>query len=161
MTAKTSVPAAVLEEAKRMFLEYRSLKEIATQLAVPRTTLQYHATNYWNFEREMQKAEMFKAFSDQKKVTMTRLSEASLKIMTRALEESARSAEPPTLREAQQTAMILESIDKILRLDENRPTEITENRPTTTVELKKRLALDPFAEIEDIEPIQRKEIANE
>lgn len=151
MTVKSIVPEKMLEEAKRMFMEYRSLREISIQLAVPRTTLQYHATNYWNYEREMQKSEMFKAFSDQKKVTMTKLSESSLKLMVRALEAAADSDREPTLREAQQTAMILESIDKILRLDDGKPTDITESRPTTLIELKKRLSLDPFAEIEDVE----------
>jgi hypothetical protein len=151
MTAKTNIPVAVLDEAKRMFMEYVPLSVIATQLGVARTSLSYHATTYWNLERELAKSEMFAAFASQKKVTMTRLSEAALKILVRAMENSADSDNAPTLKEGQQTAMILESIDKILRLDEGTPTDITESRPTTTIELKRRLLLDPFAEIQDVE----------
>ena len=152
MTAKTPISEAILSEAKKLYMEYMPIKTIASQLNVNRTSIQYHANSHWEVEREMQKAEMFKAFSSQKKLTMTKLSEYTLKILTRALEEASKSDEPPTLREAQQTALILESIDKIMRLDDGTPTEITEGKPITTIELKKRLQNDPFAgEIKEVE----------
>lgn len=160
MTTKTVIPVAILNEAKQMFMEYMPVKTIANQLSIPRTTLQYHAQKYWELERNLQRAEMFKNFSDQKKVTMTSISESALKIMTRAIESMADGNEAPSLREAAQASMILESIDKILRLDDGKPTDITEARPTTTIELKKRLSLDPFAEVEWTE-VDAKQIEEE
>lgn len=151
MTSKTKISEEKLEEAKRMYMEYKPIKVIAEQLGVPRTTVQYHANQYWETERELAKNELFRQFTSLKKATLTKLSEASLKIMTRALENAASSDEPPTLREAQQTSLILEAIDKILRLDDGKPTDITESKPVTTIELKKRLSADPFAEIIDAE----------
>jgi len=147
----------ILDQAKKMYMEYTPIKAIAEQLSVPRTSIQYHANNEWELERELQKAELFRTFTSQKKATMTKLSEHSLKIMMRALEAAARSDTPPTLREAQQTALILESIDKILRLDDNKPTEIIDSKPVTTIELKKKLALDPFSD-EEVMEVEYKEV---
>ena len=152
MVSKTKATEEVLEKAKKLYLEYVPIKEIAAKLGIGRTTIQYHANTYWDTERELQKAELFRAFSDTKKVTMTKLSSASLQIMVKAIEETAKNKDrPPTLREAQQAAQILESIDKIMRLDDGKPTDITESKPVTTIELRKKLSLDPFAKIEEIE----------
>ena len=73
------------------------------------------------------------------------MSNASIIIMTRALQELAKRDQPPSIAEAKRATEILESLDKISRLDENKPTEITEERPITTVELKERLSIDPFS----------------
>lgn len=154
MTAKQVVPQAILDEAKKLYMEYMPVKTISVQLGVPRTTLNYHANKYWDFERNLSRAEMFKNFSDQKKVVMTNMSESALKIMTRAMEATADSDTPPTLHMASQCATILESIDKILRLDDNKPTDITESRPVTLKDLKKRLSVDPFSEVEYIEDVR-------
>jgi hypothetical protein len=155
MTKKQVIPEALLLEAKSMYMEYVPVKTISEQLGVARTTLQYHATRHWDFERNLARAEMFKNFSEQKKVTMTTMSEAALKIMTRAMENLADGDTMPTLQQANQASAILESIDKILRLDDNKPTDITESRPTTTVELKKRLELDPFSNVEWIDKLPK------
>lgn len=154
MSAKSVTSPAILAECKKLFMEYIPIKTIATQMSVPRTTIQYHATHNWHNEREMLRSEMFRNFAEQKKVVMTNMSEAALKILTRALEATAKADEPPSLRDAGQAAAILESIDKILRLDEGTATDITEVKATTTVELKKRLSSDPFADVRWVDEIK-------
>ncbi|MCK9370516.1 hypothetical protein M0R04_11450 [Candidatus Dojkabacteria bacterium] len=154
MTTKTPVNQTILNECKKQFMEYVPIKTIAAQTGLNRTTIQYHANNYWNTEREMLKSELFRNFAEQKKVIMTDMSSAALKILTRALEATAKGDEPPSLRDATQAAAILESIDKILRLDDGAPTEITEVKATTTVELKKRLLADPFADVKWVDQVK-------
>jgi len=59
--------------------------------------------------------------------------------------------EGATPTELGKIAQVLESLDKITRLDDGKPTEITEEKPFAVDVLHKKIALDPFAQVEEIE----------
>lgn len=133
------------KEFKRRYLEGESVNSLAEEFRVKRTSAQYYANKEWKQEKALMRAELFQKFSEDKKENFIKMSNASIIIMTRALQELAKRDQPPSIAEAKRATEILESLDKISRLDENKPTEITEERPITTVELKERLSIDPFS----------------
>jgi hypothetical protein len=132
------------ETAKALYMEYQSVVSIAKELNVSRTTLQYHAKTYWEAEREMNRAELFSQFTASKKSKFIEMSEASIKIITKALTTLASRDVPPTAREAKDAVAILESLDKITRLDDGKPTDITEEKIVEVSEIKKITSLVPF-----------------
>ena len=138
-------------EAKRMYLEHFSIAEIARQFDVSRQSMSYHANKYWKSEKDLLRAELFQQFTENKRTAFTRMSQAAIDVMTRALEEQARRIEAPSIREAKDAVAILEALDKITRLDDGNPTEILAEKPLSITSLKAKLALDPFntMEIED------------
>lgn len=116
------------EEIKSLFMEYEPITEIAAKYNVPRTSLQYHATQKkanWTVEREMNKAQLFSQFSSTKKSSFIKMSNSIIKVMSRAIDHLADRDMPPTTREAKDVTVMLESLDKITRLDDGSPTEIT------------------------------------
>jgi hypothetical protein len=158
MTKPKRLSKEQLSHAKRMFMNYESITQIAKSMEVARSSIQYHVKNSWDAEREMNKAELFHQLASTKKVHFTNISDAALKIMTRAIEDTANRSGEITLREAQTAAAILETIDKITRLDEGTPTDIISNqeKPMTIVEVQKKIALDPFAD--SVPAVEYKEV---
>ena len=147
------------KEFKRRYLEGESINSLSEEFRVKRTSAQYYATKEWQQEKALMRAELFQQFSEDKKENFIKMSNASIIIMTRALQELAKRDNPPTIAEAKRATEILESLDKISRLDENKPTEITEERPITTLELKDKLSLDPFSGV--VKEVEFKEINDE
>lgn len=147
------------KEFKRRYLEGESINSLSEEFRVKRTSAQYYANKEWKQEKALMRAELFQQFSDDKKENFIKMSNASIIIMTRALQELAKRDNPPTIAEAKRATEILESLDKISRLDENKPTEITEERPITTVELKDKLSLDPFSGV--VKEVEFKEVSDE
>lgn len=137
-----------LELAKSMYLEHYSVSEISKRLNVPRTSVSYHANRYWKEEKDLLKAELFAQFTENKRMHFTRMKESSITIISRALSELAQRNVPPTVVEAKKATEILESLDKITRLDDNSPTEIVEERPISVINLQKKINLDPFSQTE-------------
>lgn len=159
MTDKfTDLSKELQEEIKTEYLKGESLVSLAERYKVKRTTLSYHANKNWKQELELQRAELFSHFSKAKKANFIKMSESAIKVMTRALEDMADRDIPPSIREAKDAAVILESLDKITRLDDGSPTEIVAEKPISITELKAKLLLDPFSEGEEIEEIDYKEV---
>lgn len=146
--------------AKEMYLAYDSVTDIAQKYNVLRTSISYHANTYWKKDRDLLRADLFASFSELKRATFTKMSESAIKVMTKALQHVADREEPPTMREAKDVSVILEALDKITRLDEGKPTDILEERPFSTIELQRKINMDPFAG-EGIEDANFKEITDE
>lgn len=150
------------EKMKQKYLNYIPVSKIAREHGVSRTTLQYHATTHWNPVRESMRAETFGEFMDTKRESFVKMSKTSMSIIKSALEELSNRDVPPTMREAQMAVNVLVELDKITRLDDGAPTEITAEKPLSLEAVKKKIALDPFSkEIEKIEEIAFTEVENE
>lgn len=137
---------------KDMYMEYHSIRKIASAFNVTRSTVVWHInSNAWEAERKLNESEVFSSFSDSKKVDFVKMTQSATQIMARSLENLATRHEPPTINEATRAADILKTLDNILRLDDGKPTDIVENtdKPIDGKELKKRLKADPFAKLED------------
>lgn len=132
------------EFAKEKYMEYQSIASIAKELDVPRTTIQYHANKYWDVEREMMKAELFQQFSSTKKQHFIEMSQKAMHIISKSLSHLAARDNPPTPREAKDATTILEALDKITRLDDGKPTEITEEKVMELKDIEAIAELVPF-----------------
>lgn len=135
-----------LATMKMMYMDYVPANRIASKFKVARSTVQYHISNGWKVERDMSKAEMFANLSESKKVDLAAMTERTLSIIKKAIIALDERNEPPTMQEAEKAKNILDSIDKITRLDDGNPTDILSNqdKPMSASELKKKLRLDPF-----------------
>ena len=155
----TDLPKKDQERIKQEYLEGKSLAAISRENEIARTSLSYHANKYWKEELNLLRAELFSNFSTNKKANFIKMSESAIAVMSKALQELAEREYPPTIREAKDATVILESLDKITRLDDGSPTEIVAEKPISIKELKAKLALDPFSEEGEIEDATFKEIS--
>lgn len=148
------------DAAKQRYMEYQSVASIAEELNVARTTVQYHAKTHWETEREMLKAELFSQFTKTKRSKFIEMSEASIKIINKSLQALINREEPPSTREAKDATVILEALDKITRLDDGKPTEITEEKVMDMNEIQAIATLVPFKPklAEPIEEVEYEEI---
>jgi len=145
------------ERLKQAYLEGESVKSLAESYGLKRTSLSYHANKYWKEELKLLRSELFESFSSSKRANFIKMSNSAIKVMSKALEELAIREHPPTIREAKDATLILESLDKITRLDDGNPTDIIAEKPISIIELQKKLQQDPFYE-EEIEEVEFKEV---
>jgi len=140
-----AIDPKVLESAKERYMNYENTAGIARSLGVAKSTLQGYVNKEWRAERELTKSEMFEDVAKFKKVQFVKLTENTIIILSRALENLVQNKQNITMREARDVASIMESLDKITRLDDNKPTDIIrEEKVTTSISLQERLKADPF-----------------
>lgn len=144
--------------AKEMYMNFVPITKIARHMNIARTSLQYYCNKYWQGERALQKAEAHQQFLDTKRLSFTKMSQGAIDIVSKAITELNERPHPPTMAEAQKATMVLEAIDRITRLDDGNPTEISAEKPVSVKELKKKIALDPFAE--EVEEISYEEVTD-
>jgi hypothetical protein len=157
MAKKTfsKLPKNKQEEIKERYIQGETIMGLADEYGLTRTSIQYHANKHWDTEKELLKAELFQKFSSNKKENFLKMSQHSITIITRALQAMANNPNPPTVMEAKRATEILESLDKITRLDEGKPTDITEEKVATAKELREKLSIDPFADVEEVEYVEK------
>jgi hypothetical protein len=137
-------------KAKSLYLDYTPFTEILELADVSRDQLKYYIRKYWREERERFKSELFDDFTSNKKASLLKLGRSTLQVLERGMTHLAKRETPPTPQEARSAAAVFEAMDKILKLDEGKATDIIETtQPADVVELKKRLRKDPMLEIED------------
>jgi hypothetical protein len=141
---------AKLARAREMYMEYKSVPEISMETGLNPRSIRYHVDNHWNRERAADQQKFFEYIADNKRVQLVNITDRALAIIENSLRELA--AKPLIkVQDARMVADILEKIDKILKLDEGKATSITTSAPPSTViELKKRLKVDPFIQLEDV-----------
>lgn len=133
-----------LTAAKEMFMAFRPVKEIAEATGINYRSLLYH-TNKWKDERNLVRNELLKELTENKKAVLVSLTGNSLSCIDRAIEDLKNRPNPPSIHEARMLTNIVSEIDKIIRLDDDRPTDIiAEHKPTTIVEIREKLKQDPF-----------------
>lgn len=146
----TKIDQTTLEQAKDRYMKYESIAALAKEYNLPRTTLQNYVNKEWKAERELIRAELFEDVSRAKKVQFVKLTENAITILSRSLENLVKNKVDISMKEAKDVASIMESLDKITRLDENKPTEIhSQERVVTVLELREKLNVDPFFTMED------------
>jgi len=149
MTKKIS--KKLLEEAKEKYMTYKSINSISKELDIPRSSLSHYVNKEWRLERDLARTEVVSQLAASKRQDFTTMTQSIITIMSRSLQHLAKRDTPPTTKEAMDAANILDKLDKITRLDNGDPTEILrDEKPATIIEIKEKLALDPFSEeIED------------
>ena len=132
------------EAIKDRYLGGESIIALSEEYDIKRTSLQYYVNKNWKEEKALMEAELFQKFTTTKREAFLKMSDSSIKIIMKALEGISNREEPPTIAEAKKATEILESLDKITRLDEGKPTDIAEERVMTAIEVRQKLGLDPF-----------------
>jgi predicted DNA-binding protein YlxM (UPF0122 family) len=154
MSKQKKLNKTQIEKMKEMYMSYVPISEIASTFKVVRATVTWHInSNAWQAERKLAENEVFSSFTDAKKTDFVKMTQSAVNIMSRSLEALATRHEPPSMTEATRAADILKTLDNILRLDEGKPTDIVENqdKPLTSKELKKKISVDPFANLDSEE----------
>ena len=154
--SKSKIPPAKLNKAKKLYLEYSSVSEIARETGVVRTALQYHVNKEggWKYERDINRADLLSKVASARASEFADMTNYTIISLKRAVKSLAERTDPPTVQEAKGVAAILESLDKMTRLDEGKPTDIiTEEKVVTVKELQKKISVDPFAKEVEFEEI--------
>ena len=135
-----------LEKAKQMYMQYKPMTEIAKALDINYKTVQYHATKKdkcWRLERELSKADLLSQVSESKRGAFASMTLDSITVVQKCLATLARS-ESITTTDAKKAMEILESLDRITRLDDGAPTEIVAEKPMALETIHTIVASDPF-----------------
>ena len=139
-----------LEYAKGKYMKYTPVAEIARELNVSRLTLQNYVNNSWKSERVLLSNQLSAELADSKAASITKIFSSSYK----GLESWVKKVTAPSYEmkphEAKTLMSIIESMDKITRLDQGSPTDIiSDTKPISVVEIREKiLNADPF-QIED------------
>lgn len=152
MTKKLSTDQ--IEWARRQYLNYASISEIARTLGVHRNTIgnYVHGLKGWKKERDFAKNELLTELAENKAAHISRIYGTSLDVLTRFVDDLKNRDKALTLVEARNLASILDSIDKIARLDQGSPTDIiADTKPASVIEVREILKQDPFIDYEEID----------
>jgi hypothetical protein len=140
----------LIEQAKKMYMEYKNATEIFNETGLPIRTVHYYVQRHWRAERDIIKNDYFSYVAENKRLLLNDITDSALLIIDKSLKKLVQSDENLKVHQIKAISEILESIDKIIKLDDNRPTEIhATTQPTTIIELKERLRVDPFLSLEE------------
>lgn len=147
------------EYAKKQYMAYRTVSDIARELKVSRNTLQNYVNDTWRSERTLRRNELAAEFSESKASIMNHTFSSSFKGVKAWVDKVTSPSYDIKPHEAKTLMSIIESMDKISRLDDGKPTDIvSETKPVSVIEIKKQiLQADPF----QIEDASYKEVENE
>lgn len=136
----------LIEKAKKMYMEYQPMTEIAKATGINYKTVQYHATkknHCWRVERELSKADLLSQVSESKRGAFASMTLDSITVVQKCLATLAKS-DSITTTDAKKAMEILESLDRITRLDDGSPTEIVAEKPVALETIHTIVASDPF-----------------
>lgn len=115
-----------LDNAKQMYFCYRTYKEISKQTGVSAASINYYVKQSWGFEREERKALLLTELTAGRRIELTSITRDGITAIKVAMKTILQNAENLSLSELSQLTKVLESLDKINRLDAGNPTEITQ-----------------------------------
>lgn len=149
---KKSLPTKYSEDqifkAKELYMRYTPIKEIELQTQMKQSSINYYVRTGWLDEREERKHAIISSFSDGKKVDMIHIMRDGITALKQATKATLLRASDLSLNEMTALTKILESMDKIARLDSGLATEITEQKQAKdTIEI-----INPFVKIGEDEP---------
>ena len=154
LMADNKISTAKLDKAKKLYMQYESITGVAKAIGVARSSVSYHVKkdDGWEFERNLLRAELLNKVSASRSADFASMTSSTINVLKRALQTLEKREEPPSVSEAKGAASILDILDKIDRLDQGSPTDIIQSEKIVTVsELQKKIKLDPFNTVEEIE----------
>jgi len=156
MVNNSIIPIKVKEEAKRLYFNYWSPREISDFLQQNYETVRKWVTRYdWYKEREATIKDELSDLANRRAHQMNKVMTDGLDAMIEAVANAKKGA--TTIDDAEKISKMIANIDKLYRLQTGKPTEIKEERKYTSVEHKalgtkesllKALKDDPFMDVE-------------
>jgi len=151
---------AQLDKAKKMYMNYMSIADIAEKMGMPRTSVSNYVQASWKKERQLMSNDLLNEVTANKRVMLTKLAGKSIDLIGKALHDLSRKTELSAY-EANVLAGLLDKIDKIMKLDAGQATDIiAEAKPATIVEIQRKLEMDPFY-IEEAEVVEENNEEND
>lgn len=117
---KRSVSDDTLEVCRVMYMEHTPLSQIAREMNVPRSTLQYYENSMWRSERELVSSELLSTISSKRLHSLHELNGGGVKILSRAVQNLVTRKDPPSTREAMDIVKIMEVLDKLASYADNK-----------------------------------------
>lgn len=138
-----------IKQAKDLYFAYTPLKQICVTTGFKYESLKHYISTYWKEERELAKHDIIDSFTESKRAVILSISKHGLELLDRGLTDLLKSGRPLKTYEISQIATLVTELDKIIKLDDGRPTEIlAELKPASFIEIKKLLQKDPFLSLE-------------
>jgi hypothetical protein len=137
------------EMAKAMYMKYEPLSIIEASTGITVSNLKNYSRK-WKIERDAIRSEIIHALTESKRALMFSISKNGLEVLAKAMEDLRKGTRQLSPKEMSGIANIINDLDKIVKLDDGNPTDIiAEIKPSSTIEIRKLMAADPFGEIED------------
>lgn len=139
--------ARTQEQARDMYVEYKSINEISQALSVSVAQLtRWRRDQNWLLEREAAERGLLEDGFSKRKLTIARIMNTTTDQLERGLRHIAGRAEPPTLPELEKMSTILANLDRIGRLDAGKSTEninVQAKMDMTAETIRKIILADP------------------
>jgi len=140
--------SAMRVKAKELFFRYYPLSEIARLLEVKESRVYtWSHKGEWLKERSAKNEDIIAQYVAGKGEKMVQISNLSLSLIARSLNELAKRTNPPSLNEAKAIADIFCGLDKIIKLDAGQATERIEYSAVTIDDIRAALNEDKFIDI--------------
>lgn len=158
MGANITIAQEIKDEAKRLYFNHWTPKEISDFLQQEYETVRKWVTRYgWAKERKKIEDEEKSDVINRRSHQMNRVMRDGLEVIAEAIEGAKKGG--VTMEDAERISKMIGNIDKVYRLQTGKPTEIKEERKITSdvatkQELLKAMSEDPFieADFKDVTP---------
>ncbi len=139
--------ATLKARGKDLYFSYVPFNDISKELAVSSATVaDWRKKEGWDIEREGIERGILEDAFGARRMSLSRITKMTTDLLERGLKHFNDRIEPPTLAEAEKLSIIIGNLDKILRLDTNRPTDNVQIAATvqhTVEDIRAKLAADP------------------
>jgi len=140
---KRSIPDDVLMQAKEKYMAHESVSQIARDLEVNRTTLQYYVRKDWKPERDLISKDIVSSLNSGRLSDLLKTKDLTMSIVNKALKSVLQRSEPPSTKEALDAFKLYQGVDELaVKAKEEAENEIDED----AIDLE---VVDPFAMIEE------------
>lgn len=143
----------VQQKAMIMYLHLSSVPQISKALDVPESTINsWTKTQHWSQMQQKVIKQLFGNLYARRREDMEDIIGMGLSTIKKGIAYTLARKEPPTMRECQLVTDVITRLDKTIRLDEGKPTDIlqTMSMEAAKDKVRKVLGEDPFGEFEDV-----------
>lgn len=118
---QNNLPPDILAKAKDMYMEGEKVVNIAKELDISRSSIQYHVSSSWKEERELKEASMLAVMAKASSNQLIKLMDSSLKLVQDAIDGASSRGSHLSLEETKDVVSILKTLAQIAAIgDKNK-----------------------------------------
>lgn len=141
---KRSIPEETLLEAKRLYMAFKPISQIARDLEVNRTTIQYYVRKGWKDERDLASSEFISSMASRRAGDLEGIEKNSIKVLARCINHLAKREIPPSTKEGLDALKILQGIDELAKANPEDYQAFTGDADDEIIDME---VVDPFSAI--------------
>lgn len=103
----------LIAKARDMYLNYKTVAEVARETYISRSTINYYINKGWDKERKAREELNLAKLNEINAMDLKSIGKNSIVILKRALDNVANGENPPSIRDAQAVSKIIETIQKL------------------------------------------------